>query len=1115
MILTCPCCGKRYKLSECSSTSTPKTLQCPDCGGQIPLGQKPSVEPKTHGGIVEIQCSACRKSYRIPATKIPFGKTRARCKACGHSIDLRPFLNADSTKPQASAKALSSNPLPENEPVKTPKANSKPSGRPRRLAVWGAGVGLLLIGAVLICYFWPRFFPPTVKVAPTMDLPDALNPVAGLSINVSRLIDLLERPGQKTDKEKEFSTQIARLKTLSIDTVEAAIFPDAEHVALAAVVLRGGHGIIIEQLLTDENALAPYVEKIAKRRYRFKKDALPPEAWGDFPVDLYELRLIDSDCFIAPGPLFSQMPPGHDLIAHTPMARFSDAVEDKGNAAVLTIRFPEDFSAGWEEKLARHPAINDVPKAKLLANLGATLIRQFTEPFKQLEFFALGLRIDDDDQRQLQYAQQFWPAIDGAAVYEKLQSRQTDIAPGVVNSMVRLLSDPRLQTDMEFNKNRLRLKIGWHQRNDEPILKALSEATLGQLFAGTMINGGEPTSGPVKTTYRETPALTLDIDPDAFKKELPHRIETALFPDHFWQSNDDPNMTLELDPVIIPNAELANVDYEILSVQSLDGRNILRQTDAPFKSPLNLAGRYSARIRLDVAKGARPEDLGTARLKFKVSMPTKLALFEFKAGSSQQRKTAGPIQAMAESIEKDIARVSTRGGDGFWVFAYDKTGRAISSAESMGSENSKFVRFGGIIHKLQVVVAANTLEHTFEIDADLNQGRKIELTHKPQVPPRTRLDYSPMEKYAVFSRQDLSGLQVKWFEDDANAWSQPGLKVKLPKGPFSGQTFWDAHFFGRNKAIPIKGTPFSSGDEVGFWVDREKLKTAHAVFGKVRIKAAEKIETMRFNLKKGESAVSRSFATGEKIRLSFRQNEITYQPGRANVIRVRAYDAQNRRLKMDNYSSSGKGRHTRYFWGIPVKVEMDAVLSHLERTIDFDLRQRPIDKKAYGAFKKEVAQRKKIVAALKKVYQVRRKAFKQYGEDLAGFYFLRGTASEPALEKAVALSDPKGEARFGYRAQPFNGYYFTVLPKSQKMLDTLEKTRQKKGRPYTFKGKTITALPVRSFPDLAAIPKDKAKPAFFLRWGRVYMNHLNGQALAHVPDNHYNSDWKEVKFVEP
>ena len=113
-------------------------------------------------------------------------------------------------------------------------------------------------------------------------------------------------------------------------------------------------------------------------------------------------------------------------------------------------------------------------------------------------------------------------------------------------------------------------------------------------------------------------------------------------------------------------------------------------------------------------------DLHAARLRFKLAVPTSLNLYQFTANTSQQtQKSTDGVQVTAERIEKDIAQVSIQGGGDFWLFAYDQTGQSLSAKESMGSANSKFVRFSGVIDKLQVVMALKMLNHTFDIHAAL------------------------------------------------------------------------------------------------------------------------------------------------------------------------------------------------------------------------------------------------------------------------------------------------------------------------------------------------------------------------------------------------------------
>ncbi len=818
-------------------------------------------------------------------------------------------------------------------------------------------IGMAVVTALGIQLFVFRHSATKSGSAPAVELPKTLNPIVSLSINVPRLIDLMEKQIKNKENEAGRFAKLALFQGQNLKKIELTVFPDAEHGVLATLAFRGGRQMFVKRMLDDEGFLGGYVENVGEGLYRFKTQAFADGGWGNFPADLYALRLIGDDCIMAPQHYFAQLPDGFDLIGHAPVVRFADAFKHNDNVAVLAIRFPRKFSIGWEQKLVGHDLFKQAPRTEMFIGRGMMLVQQLAEPFKQLEYIALGLRVDEGHQRTLSYAQQFWPEINGAAIYQKLQNKNTDLSTGVLDHMVRLLADPRFETGARFNANRLTINMSWQPEDDTAVIAALSEATTGQLITRRITSSGKPTPGPVKTVYTESPRLVLKLNGKHLKRDLPDYINRALFPGQFWDTGVDPHMALELDPVSIPNAVLAKVDYEILDILTPDGRSIIRSGDPQFKAPLNLNGRFANTIRLDVSPGKRASDLGTARLRFKVKIPTVITLFDFKADAAQQPpKHTGRTEVVAERIEKDIAQVSTQGGGDFWLFAYDATGQAISPKESLGFSNHKFVRFSGVIDKLQVVVAEKTLDHTFDIDVQLNGGRKLELSHKPEVPSRVRLDLSPVSKYAVFTTEEIANLKVTWIEG-SEVWSK-GLSVKLPNGPFSGEAQWEAYFFGANKVQVVDGTPMWSGDDISYAVEHEQLKKCHAAFGKVRLKVAAKIETLQFIRTPSKGFISRRISTGQKIEAAFNQNEITYKPGKAKILQIRAFNAGNRRLKMDNFTNSGRDFQIRYFWGVPERLEVEVATQHIERLITFDLRPRPVDLKAYNAYQQEVAQRR-------------------------------------------------------------------------------------------------------------------------------------------------------------
>ena len=828
----------------------------------------------------------------------------------------------------------------------------------RRLTLSIIAGGLVIVTVFLIFLFKSHLY-KNKTTSPSVTLLSFQNPIAGLSVDISRMVDLVEKHAELKEGQDDIIDKIDKLKKLGINTLDVFIFPDKDHSALPVVALRGGQGFVFKQLLANYSLLAPYVEKITENQYRFKKEALPEEDWGDFPVDIYRLRLVNGDCFIAPDPLFESLPAGYDMIAQSPVAQFDGTIKGNNTVAGLTIRFPVNFIAGWQKKLDAHPLLQKQPLVMMMADMVMMWFKQLAKPFEQLQYMALKLRIDGDS-RYLRYAHLFQPAIDGAVVYEKLKNKEADTGPGLIGSVIALLENPRLSVDLDFKENRLAFDIAWQSVDDQPVLEALAQATIGKIFERSMLSG-EPTQEPISASYALAPQLTLQVDQTRLKSSLPHQISMNLFPDYFWPNGEEPNMNMELDPVTIPNAVLAEGEYEVLRINTHDGRDVHRSTKKILPPSVRFDNEQKNRIQLNVVPGTRAKDLSTAVLRFKVSVPTDLCLFNFKADTPDKTKQKDGILIVAERIERDIAEVYSQGCSGIWLFAYDKTGKAISAKESTSSSTGIFKRFNGVIDRLQVVVAKKIIEQTFDIETDLNKGGRIELTHQPQVPPRTRLEYSPVYKYFALSAKELADLQVEWFEDAAKVLLTPGLRIRLPNGPGSGHTQWETYFFGENRKQSIKGTSYSSGNTFGYWVDSGKLKNAHAVFGKVFITVAGKIEKLQFNYQGDQTFLKQHLSTGEDVRLAFNQNEIAYRSGSAKIIQVNAFDSENRHLKKDSYYRNKKGTTFQYFWGIPTKVEMDIATNFHERTIHFDLRKRPVNVKAYEGFKKKVSLRRNIL----------------------------------------------------------------------------------------------------------------------------------------------------------
>ena len=154
---------------------------------------------------------------------------------------------------------------------------------------------------------------------------------------------------------------------------------------------------------------------------------------------------------------------------------------------------------------------------------------------------------------------------------------------------------------------------------------------------------------------------------------------------------------------------------------------------------------------------------------------------------------------------------------------------------------------------------------------------------------------------------------------------------------------------------------------------------------------------------------------------------------------------------------------------------------------------------------------------MKSVDRARRKDRSYYGDDLAGLYYLyyrNGKKPMKLFGKDIAHSDPAGQERFGYKAEPYKGYYFAVLSGAEANGVNKKYNRRSKKARFVWEKGIIDTSALTRHPDLVAIPQDRSQPTFFLQWGQVFMKPLNGKTLKYLPENYDKKGWMEAKFIE-
>ena len=1078
--------------------------------------------------ILDLLCAGCGKKFKIPRDKISPQSTAVKCGTCGHKISLPPAEAEPATgdHPQSEAQlvaasAVKSDLMPAEEPPVIQR-----SGKKKWLLALAAGVAVVVILGALasrqivnsdwLYHLLPGKSEQTTEPTEAAQLL-AKEPFLALNLNVPLILDALENRLQPDKKTPRLQMIMTMLASMDLKQVELYLYSAAQNRVMPVILAHGSNRRQLENIIDSQEPFNKYLRRRSGGSYGLNTEALGDAQKYSLSLQPYEVTLIDGGVALAPVSFSGTIRKDPQLLTNSRVAGFAQSIATPDDLAAIAIRIPAEINPGWEKEIQNHPAVQSMPQAAMIAGMGAAMLSRLTGSLKSLELLALGFRFSGQNERVLTYAQQFRPGIDGEKIYRRLaaeNSTEPEIDVIIAN-LIALFQDHRYRHTLNFHGNRLDIGFSWSNQDDKAFLTALTTATVSQLFAGSM----ELTPSPetVETQYIPEPDLVAAVDVDRLKAGIAHMIGDSLFPGNFWSSGDNPVMTLELDTVDMPNAALAELTYAVKTIRTVDGKDVLRDEASKFKPSLQPGSLFPGNISLNIRKDTSPDTLATATIDFDLSVPAALETFEFRMGDKAgSAKEVDGIRVTLGRLEKDVAYVSSSSGKSIRLIAYDQSGNALASKESLSSSTSASARFQGIIDTLKVVVIRDMLAYPFEVEVDLNGGKALALARQAEIPARIRYNHHPVPAYVDFTSEDTEKLSVKWTEGQPDAWNDR-LSIKLPRGPFSGNAIWEVHFFGHAKPQFLAGSSVQSDREVSYTLDKGLLEKASAAFGKVQLNLHSNIKRLTFLKKERIQTAVQELPSGDEVSVAFDQNEITYSTGKAEVIQTAAYDARGKRLKADPYTRNKADKRIIYFWGVPAKFEIDVSTTTIKKLIPFEIKQRPVDEKSYLAYRQLIENQHEVVKTIKAIDRARRGDRSYYGDDLAGLYYLydqKNNSPMRLISQEVAHSDPAGQKRFGYQVKAYKGYFFTVLSGIETNGADKPYNHRLKKSSFTWQNGTITTTALTRHPDLAAIPEDDTQPTFFLQWGQVFMKPLNGEKLEYLPDGYYNKGWVEAKFIE-
>jgi hypothetical protein len=1080
-----------------------------------------------------LNCGQCGQTYTLNRAKIPAKAASASCKACGNRIPIPGSLakhhaaGQGQEATQASPAQAASPPRVFIDDVETGSSVTASAQTTKKtwyrafMALMLAaliGFGIWFGGGWLLDMFktgWEVLIES--KPRPTMKTPSGTfssKPLVAARLNTPLVMHAIK--GRISPNSRHHKT-IAALKAVGLQRVEVFMLPQSELLVVPALYIQGREIKHLEKLLAGYNLIESAIQKAGSGRYVVDLAALGKKYGKDLPEIPYAIWFHQSNILVAPEVLMKDPQVTLDRITESRVSDFAGTLSSRRQAGTVAVEIPDTLESDWPLKLKQNPVLKADPRLALTTRMGTSVLVQLGDTLRSIDMIGGNLTVAGENrQRKFSYRQRFRSKSTARRYTAQLAAAgvQEKSAEWLVHEMLSLFSDNRIEYSFKRDGRDLNVAVKWLPDHDQLIMNALIRAMFGKVVdtATSTIAGLAPSTGNVETVPMDMPEVLLELDPEQVRRQIGTEIQQHLFPGQYWDGKE-PRMTVDVDTIPFANNALAEMTYEVLKVRSRDGRDLHRLSDQVVDHTIQPGESVPGFVAVDVKPGTPAETLGTADIRFDLKVPTRLSELAFSvADPLETTRVAGNIPVRLLRLEKDVVEIGFQDNPGIFMFAFDRTGEALRISESMVSSRRLARRYQGQIHRIKVLVVEKQLEVPIELSVDLNGGQPYTLSHQPETPRWTRFDYSALKTYKKFNPGRINQLKVRWHEASESERSDR-LSVTLPHGPFHARTEWEVHFFGPESPVNLSGNPTQTWRGMNYAFEKGALRKVNAVTGQVRMKLATKIQRQRFVKISDKTPIIQKLPSGKIVTVIFDRNEVTLTPFDDATAQIIAYDADNRRLRRDAYSQTMGLMRKYYYWGIPARVEVDIAANQIERSIDFDIVKRPVNQKAYDAFKQRLSAQKEVVAALKQIHAARKQDRNRYGDDLAGLYYVyarKKKAPMQLIDEAVAHSDPAGVKRFGYPLQPHRGYYFTVLAGRELNGSRREFPSNRRALSVSWKKGVIKATHYRQLPTIAAIPVDASQPTFFVHSGKVFMKSLNGEELKYLPEKYLDSGWIEV-----
>jgi hypothetical protein len=869
--------------------------------------------------------------------------------------------------------------------------------------------------------------------------------------------------------------------------------PDAEQDIWTEITTSDLAGIYLEK--NNDGTLSPIL------------DALP--AKDELPDCLQQLTMKwhEGQIVLASPQRLERIEAGTWEVQAAMASKLIARVQAPDNLLSVAALVPEEleFNLDAARRFGAGEVAKNIPRTgHMMLAMATSWCEGLRDQLKTTDAVAIGVSLTDDNQRHVRYAQLFRALQTAELVYGHLTTVDTD-GDGVAVGVAELLHDEQVDQRISRSGRLVEFEAAWAENADKRV-GSLAQLAVQSVFASAMGFSIEPTKGPILTRYTSPPHL-VKLPSKKLKAAVVQHLRSHLFPGWVNDQGDEPSMQVELDTLTLPNGQLSEGSYEVVSVTTTQGKEAMRDDESPAPSQvLQLSHPGTSHLTIPLRKGTDKSVLKTARIQFSLDVPGQVDVVEFSARDAAGTKRKNGKQTVkVKRIERDVAEITYRGHTSPQLFAFDKTGRPLASGESMRGGGSAAARFSGVIDKLWVAFPSKTEKLVVAVDADLHRGEALQLPDHPRDRVPVRHDTTLIESYVSIDEHELRDLSVD-LQPTPHFASQERLRIQLPRTGQGVKVDWELYWFAKDRPITLSGFSYSQNGQLT-WGPHDGLGDATAVSGWAKVTVPTEFATLEFNKKPNRSWQTKHVGS-RSVKFRIDQNQITYKTGDFAVMAVAAFDARGRRLRTE-YGKQANGATSQLVWGQPDRVELVVSGKTIEKIIKVDIARDGTDQAAFATFKRQIPQYHQALSALMRVQQAVSQG--PYGYDeIAGLHYLHDRKQKPLRLIPIQLAHacPQGAERFGYRPQPLGGYYFGRLPSDGQNNSHVGQARTFHWDKGEFEVKASGNQAV------VAMPKDDNHPTFMVRWGSAYMKFLGSKRLKAVPSQPSQDGWSEMSLVQ-